>query len=86
MTVENQSLSSDPGQADQFFDRRNPAIQRNSPGLERRQFSDGHGNLSPDAAELGRAIDQYKLEKCRRYVSYEEMLAVIKSLGYEKRS
>ncbi len=30
------------------------------------------------------AIDQYKLEKCRRYISYEEMLQVIKSLGYDK--
>ena len=68
----------------QFVDRRDPGLQRNSPGLERRQFSDGHDQLSPDAAELGRAIDQYKLEKCRRYISYEEMLQVIKSLGYDK--
>ncbi len=84
MTVENSPLPPLENQFDQFNDRRNPEIQRNTPGLERRQFSDGHGNLSPDAAELGRAIDQYKLEKCRRYISYEEMLSVIKSLGYQK--
>ena len=84
MSVENQSAPSNTQSTDSFIERRNPAVQRNSPGLERRQFSDGHGSLSPDAAELGRAIDQYKLEKCRRYISYEEMLSVIKSLGYEK--
>jgi hypothetical protein len=84
MSVENSPAPSAENPADQFVDRRNPDIQRSSPGLERRQFSDGHGNLSPDAAELGSAIDQYKLEKCRRYISYEEMLSIIKSLGYQK--
>jgi len=67
-----------------FVDRRDPNRQRKSTGLERRQFSDGHNNLSPDAAELGRAVDQYKLEHHRRFVTYEELLAVIKSLGYSK--
>ena len=88
MSVENSLTPSVIPAADNdqaFVDRRNPTIQRNSPGLERRQFSDGHGNLSQDAAELGRAIDQYKLEKCRRYISYEEMLGIIMELGYEKK-
>jgi hypothetical protein len=40
--------------------------------------------LSADAAELGSAIDQYKLLNRRRYITYEEMLGVIKSLGYSK--
>ena len=86
MTVENQQFShSDSTQVnDPFADRRNPAVQRNTPGLERRQFSDGHASLSSEAAELGSAIDQYKLEHRRRYISYEEMLSVIKSLGYSK--
>jgi hypothetical protein len=86
MSVEHQSFSNSnsPPIGEAFIDRRNPVVQRNSPGLERRQFSDGHANLSPDAAELGMAIDQYKLESCRRYISYEEMLTVIKSLGYAK--
>ncbi len=68
-----------------FQDRRDPNRQRKSTGLERRQFSDGHNHLSPEAAEVGRAVDQYKLENHRRFVTYEELLAVIKSLGYEKR-
>lgn len=66
------------------FDRRSGTTKRKNPGLERRQFSDSHANLSSEAAELGRAIDQYKFENHRRYISYEEMLAVIKSLGYTK--
>ena len=67
-----------------FSDRRNSDVSRKSPGLERRQFSDSHDNLSSDAAELGRAIDQYKLVNRRRYVSYEELLSIVLSLGYDK--
>lgn len=67
-----------------FVDRRDPNRQRKSTGLERRQFSDGHSNLSEDAAELGRAVDQYKLQNHRRFVTYEELLSVMKSLGYSK--
>lgn len=70
--------------SDTFIDRRLSAQQRKSPGQERRQFSDGYRNLSPAAAELGLAIDQYKLANSRRFISYEEMLNVIKSLGYSK--
>lgn len=68
----------------QFADRRSADAGRKTPGLERRQFSDSHDSLSADAAELGRAIDQYKLVNRRRYASYEELLAIIKSLGYSK--
>ena len=67
-----------------FSDRRNTEAGRKSPGLERRQFSDSHDSLSADAAELGRAIDQYKLVNRRRYVSYEELLSIMQSLGYAK--
>ena len=70
----------------QFADRRNSEGGRKSPGLERRQFSDSHDSLTADAAELGRAIDQYKLVNRRRYASYEELLSIIISLGYEKKS
>lgn len=68
----------------EFADRRMPSQQRQSTGLERRQFTNSHSDLSPEAAELGQAIDQYKLLHRRRFVSYEEMLHVIKSLGYSK--
>ena len=67
-----------------FDDRRNPEIQRQSPGNERRQFSNSHSELSPEAAELGLAIDQYKLMNRRRFITYEEMLGVLKELGYSK--
>jgi hypothetical protein len=67
-----------------FVDRRNPDIQRRTPGSERRQFNNSHLELSPEAAELGRAIDQYKLVNRRRFITYEEMLSVIKQLGYSK--
>jgi hypothetical protein len=88
MSVDNPSSSStnSPSTEEPFVDRRDPQVRRNSPGLERRQFSDGRASLSPDAAELGSAIDLYKLKNCRKYISYEEMLSVIKSLGYEKTS
>jgi Tfp pilus assembly protein PilP len=78
---ESQSATNQPFN---FQDRRDPNRQRKSNGLERRQFSDGHANLSPEAAEIGRAVDQYKLENHRRFVTYEELLAVIKELGYSK--
>lgn len=67
-----------------FDDRRNPDGQRATPGFERRQFTNSHSDLSQDAAELGVAIDQYKLRNRRRFINYEEMLSIIKSLGYKK--
>ena len=56
----------------------------NEPLFERRQFANSYDELSPDAAELARAIDGYKVQHRRRFVTFEEMLAVIKSLGYSK--
>jgi hypothetical protein len=70
--------------ASDFVDRRAGSIQRKSPGIERRQFTDSHSDLSPEAAELGRAIDAYKLAHRRRFINHEEMLQIIQSLGYRK--
>jgi hypothetical protein len=67
-----------------FVDRRNPAVVEDMPICERRQFSNSHEELSPEAAELARAIDQYKLYHRRRFITFEEMLGVIKSLGYSR--
>lgn len=67
-----------------FADRRDPDAQRQSSGLERRQFTNSMDEYSPDAAELGHAIDQYKLLHRRRFINFEELLSVIKSLGYQK--
>ncbi len=34
--------------------------------------------------ELALAIDQYKLRHHRRFITYDELLGVIQSLGYHK--
>lgn len=67
-----------------FVERRNAAAGEQSPGVERRQFGNSHEELSPEAAELARAIDQYKLVHRRRFITFEEMLSVVKSLGYHR--
>ncbi|MCA9259060.1 MAG: hypothetical protein KDA61_07665 [Planctomycetales bacterium] len=65
-----------------FVDRR---VANESPvGRERRQFTNSYGELSPEAGELAAAIDQYKMRHRRRFINYEEMLAIIKSLGYQR--
>jgi hypothetical protein len=67
-----------------FVDRRSydPGVGR--PAQERRQFSNSYEELSPEAIELATAIDEYKLVHRRRFITYEEMLGVVKSLGYRK--
>jgi hypothetical protein len=67
-----------------FFDRRSPVAVERMPICERRQFGNSHEGLSPDAAELAQAIDQYKLHHRRRFITFDEMLAVVKSLGYHR--
>lgn len=66
-----------------FVDRRS-ATSQETPGRERRQFANSYEELSPEAAELAGAIDGYKLQHRRRFITFEEMLAVIKSLGYQR--
>jgi len=63
-----------------FVDRR--SLNLDAPGSERRQFSNSHEELSSEAKALAQAIDEYKLVHRRRYITFEEMLAVIKGLGY----
>jgi hypothetical protein len=65
-----------------FVDRR--SHHRATPGVERRQFSDSHEELTPAARELALAIDEYKLRHRRRFITYEEMMNVIHELGYSK--
>ena len=67
-----------------FVDRRGQAAQVGPPGHERRQFSNSYDELSQEARELGQAIDSYKVMHRRRFITYEEMLSVVKSLGYNK--
>ena len=67
-----------------FLDRRGPVQVADQPLFERRQFANSYDELSPEAGELARAIDGYKVQHRRRFVTFEEMLAVIKSLGYKR--
>ena len=70
--------------SDVFVDRRFTTGPSNLSGTERRQFTNSHEELSPEAQELALAIDGYKLRHRRRFITYEEMLGVITSLGYHK--
>ena len=67
-----------------FVDRRSYESPSPAPGRERRQFTNSHEDLSPEARELALAVDEYKLSHRRRFITYEEMLGVIKSIGYRK--
>jgi hypothetical protein len=74
-------LDSAPGA---FVDRRSADSDIGSPLGERRQFANRHDDLSPEARELAQAIDGYKLRHRRRFITFEEMLSVITSLGYHR--
>lgn len=65
-----------------FVDRRRENATAGSG--ERRQFGSSHEGLTPDGRELALAIDQYKLQHHRRYITCDEMLLVIRGLGYSK--
>ena len=69
-----------------FVDRRDYGSVPEPPSHERRQFGDSHADLSPPARELAQAIDEYKVRHRRRFLSYEEMLTVIESLGYHRQA
>jgi hypothetical protein len=66
-----------------FPDRRQRS-RSSQEGLERRQFSSNYSELSPAGAELGQAIDSYKVANRRRYVTYDEIIQVLSALGYHR--
>ncbi len=71
--------SSNPSIVDR---RSNPDSQGNAP--ERRQFASNYDDLSPAGQALGRAIDEYKMRHRRRFITYDEMVSVVESLGYKQ--
>lgn len=75
---------SDAATRSPFVDRRRATGE--APAVERRQFTNSYNELTPDACDLAMAIDQYKLRHRRRFITYEEMLDVIHSLGYRRES
>ncbi len=70
-----------PARGESFADRRQID---SSTSRERRQFGNSYVGLSDDGRQLALAIDQYKVEHHRRYLTCDEMLEVIQSLGYQK--
>ncbi len=68
----------------EFVDRRHYEEGQGVPIRERRQFTNSHDGLTPNARELALAIDEYKLRHRRRFITFEEMLSVVESLGYMK--
>jgi hypothetical protein len=66
-----------------FIDRRN-SVGADDSQTERRQFGSSHIGLSNDGRELALAIDQFKVQHHRRYLTCDEMLKVLTSLGYSK--
>jgi len=70
--------------SDTFVERRGAGMEPGAPRYERRQFAGSYSDLSPEGRALGQAIDQYKLQHRRRFVTYDEILAVVKSLGYKQ--
>lgn len=78
------ATQSQPTSSSRFVDRRATSPALDTPSRERRQFTNSHDELSGEAAELARAIDSYKMQHRRRFVTFEEMLSMVKSLGYSK--
>ena len=66
-----------------FIDRRQQNVSSKGTG-ERRQFGNSYHNLSAEGKQLAEAIDAYKLEYRRRYITTDELLGVLNSLGYSQ--
>lgn len=66
-----------------FVDRRSASSGAREGGPERRQFV-ATASSRPEVAELAAAIDRYKLDHRRRFITYEELYDVMVSLGYHR--
>jgi len=69
----------------QLWSDRRQRSRSSQDGMERRQFGSNYSELTGVGAELGKAIDLYKVAHRRRYVTYDEILVVLETLGYERR-
>ena len=65
-----------------FVDRRQ--LTGNGDRGERRQFGNSYNNLSPEGRQLAEAIDEYKVDHHRRYITTDELLGVLGKLGYKQ--
>lgn len=71
-----------PGAEMPFVERR--ASGNNGRVSERRQFGSSHTGLSQAGRQLAQAIDHYKVQHHRRYITCDEMLFVLSELGYRR--
>ena len=65
------------------LDRRG-ANRGSATGAERRQFGTSHDTGRPEVDELAEAVDRYKLENRRRFITYAELYDVMIGLGYDR--
>lgn len=80
----NQNVQNSDNQ-EPFVDRRSrPTEEAGYSGPNRRQFSNSYNSGRPEVDELARAIDEYKLQNRRRFITYEELYDVMAGLGYRK--
>ncbi len=84
LALEEPSITSDSASTDASFIDRRRMSGTATPARERRQFTNSYAELSDEAAELARSIDEYKARHRRRFIDYEEVLNVVKSLGYHR--
>ena len=73
-----------PHDVSELMDRRKQPQPHRPEMLERRQFRDSHEDHNPEVRELADAIDQYKMSNRRRFITVDELLQVVKGLGYHK--
>jgi hypothetical protein len=66
-----------------FVDRRQQLVSSQGTD-ERRQFGNSYHNLTPEGKQLAEAIDAYKVECRRRYITTDELLRVLSDLGYKQ--
>jgi hypothetical protein len=81
MTISTSETQSSPAPV-AFVERRQ--ARSGSYAGERRQFGNSYNELTPEGRQLAIAIDEYKLNNRRRYITPDEMLQIVKSLGYSR--
>lgn len=81
--IGNRNMSTVNQEHQPLIDRRQKSSDRPDV-LERRQFRDSRDASRPETRELADAIDTYKMTNRRRFITVDELLDVIISLGYSK--
>lgn len=80
--MDQQSVIEQPGSI--FVERRQRDVGTTPSVSERRQFRDGDRSARPEVAEFANAVDDYKIARHRRFITFEELFDVMASLGYHK--